>query len=350
MRLPLAVSLIVVVIATSAPGSGFGQARGAVALADPSAVVQLYYSSADPSVCRLLTPQALEKQFGSQRKAGETSLAACQRTVSTFTVTDVEVTKAAIAGASAHVSVASVNQRCPGCQELVGCREVEDVSLTAQSGAWLISRFTSGQPFCAIGAKHAGSTRGCTGSTTPSTGVAVPGYPVSFELPAGWAWVTYRSPASAVRCFSARYPIFDAQPLLSARQAFTFRKALGASFDSRQEFALSVASAGQLTLQKYISLALQQFAGVGAVVHGNGKQIVEISGVPAWRVRWSLAGWASAGAEAGIGSNPVTGTLQVVQYTFVRSGLIYLFTYRTIESSKLITTVFDPAARSIRFQ
>jgi hypothetical protein len=178
---------------------------------------------------------------------------------------------------------------------------------------------------------------GC-GSTTSGLQISVPGYPIRFALPHGWAWITYRDSQSRINAFVHKYPIEASEVIyLSAAETENAAdKLIAVSPNARSDFKLDVTRVKpSLTLQRDIRLQSAGFSQQGATVHGPANELVAIAGDRAWRLWWS----ASDG----------THTLNVVQYEFIRGDRKYLFTYRTLGPTKAISTLFDPSAHSIRF-
>jgi len=93
------------------------------------------------------------------------------------------------------------------------------------------------------------------------------------------------------------------------------------------------------TLTRHIRENLPQLeegaaSGLDVKVHGPREEVVELGGADAWRIRWSYKG--------------DLGRVQLVQYTFVREGQVYLFTYSTLKQWEESADVFAASARSIQ--
>ena len=180
-------------------------------------------------------------------------------------------------------------------------------------------------------------TAGCGGSSSGLREHHVPEYDVSLTLPASWDAVGRESSEEVLEEFQRAHPAY-----LGVAETFVepIRKLLAAGPGGDVRLLLSIGEASSdYTLSRHIQENLRgleggQSGGVEVEIHGPREQIVQVAGGPAWRLRWSFKG--------------DQGRIQVVQYTLVRGGHTYLFSYSTLTPWEEAALVFEESARSIR--
>lgn len=177
---------------------------------------------------------------------------------------------------------------------------------------------------------------GCAGSSANEEVHRVPGYEASVALPPSWAAVDYQSSDEDLDRFQREHSRFlEIADILRSLDAHRLAAAEEGG-DVRLLVSVSEAAPGY-TLRGHIRTNLPQLEMGGELeieIHGPHAEIVELGGNEAWRVRWSYKG--------------DLGRIQLVQYTFVRDGHVYLFTYSTLKRWEQSANTFAASARSIR--
>lgn len=193
--------------------------------------------------------------------------------------------------------------------------------------------------YLVVGALFLGSSAGCGGgSGAPDEEVhRVPGYGISVALPASWDAVSYQSSAEELDEFQRKHPRFlgIAETLRSPEAGSEFAAAEEPG-DTRLLLSIHEAEPGY-SLRAHIERNLpsleQDSSGLDVRIHGPHSEIVELARGDAWRIRWSYKG--------------DRGRVQLVQYTFVHGGLVYLLTFSTLKPWEESSELFAASADSI---
>lgn len=177
---------------------------------------------------------------------------------------------------------------------------------------------------------------GCGAGSADHEVHRVPGYEASVALPPSWDAVDYQSSAEDLDRFEREHPRFlEIADILRSLDAHRLAAAEKGG-DVRLLVSIREAAPGY-TLRGHIRTNLPQLEMGGELeieIHGPHEEIVEVGGNEAWRTRWSYKG--------------DLGRIQLVQYTFVRDGYVYLFTYSTLKRWEESADTFAASARSIR--
>jgi hypothetical protein len=177
----------------------------------------------------------------------------------------------------------------------------------------------------------------CGGEAAEETVHRVSVHDVSFALPSAWRAVDHESSDAELDRFQRDHPRFiEIADILRLEDADRFA---AATDRGRVRLLVTVRPVEPgYTLRGHIERNLPQFEAGGEhdiEIQGPHEEIVELDGEQAWRVRWSYAG--------------DNARVRLVQYTIVRDGQVYPFTYSTEDAWEESADTFAASAGSIRF-